>query len=155
MGLLLALAGCGFHLRSYNFEGAVDSFAITGQMRAQVVAPLRRNLRQIGVAEKPASEAALVVEILDQRNRRRSVSTAGQARAAEYEVDYGVQYQILDGTGDVLASPTWIQRQRVYTIDRGNIVGSSEEQAILQQELMQDVAGQIIRAMDLVSRSQD
>ena len=64
-----------------------------------------------------------------------------------------MQYQILNGSGTVLALPLWIERQRVYRIDRGNIVGSSEEQALVQQELMQDVAGQIIRAMDLVSRS--
>lgn len=149
----LGLFGCGFQLRTYSFEGSVDTFAITGLNRAQVVAPLRRNLRQLGIEESGKSEAALIVEILDQRSDRRSVSTSGRARAAEYEIEYGVQYQILNGSGTVLAVPLWIERQRVYRIDRGNIVGSSEEQALVQQELMQDVAGQIIRAMDLVSRS--
>ena len=150
--VLCLVSGCGFHLRSYNLESNVESFAITGKVRARVVSMLRQNLRQLGVAEKSAGEAAVVIEILDQRNQRRSVSTAGRARTAEYEVDYGLHYQILDAAGLILAPPTWIERQRIYRVDRDNIVGSSEEQSILQRELMQDIAGQIIRAMDLVSR---
>ena len=148
-----ALAGCGFQLRSYGFEGNVESVAITGLIRAEVVAPLRENLRRIQVPEKSASEADLVLEILDQRNRRRSASTTGGAGAAEYEVDYSVQYQIMSNSGEVLAGPTWIERQRTFTIDRGNIVGSNQEQTLLRREIIEDAAGQIIRALSLVSRA--
>lgn len=118
-----------------------------------MVSPLRRSLQQLGVAEKAAADASLILEILDQRSDRRSVSTSGQARAAEYEVDYALYYQIVDAQGNILAPPVWIERQRIYRIDRGNIVGSNQEQTLVQRELMQDVAGQIIRAMDLVSRT--
>ena len=150
--LLLLLSSCGFQLRSYSFEGALENYALTGQTRASVVPVLRRTLSQVGLNEVSEAEAALVLEILDQRNERRSASTSGNVRAAEYEVDYALHYQILSADGTVLAPPTWIERQRIYRIDRGNIVGSSEEQALLQRELMQDVAGQLMRAMDLVSR---
>lgn len=149
-----SLAGCGFQLRSYNLTASLESYALTGLTRAQVAAPLRRTLTQIGVNEVEAEAADLVIELLDQRNDRRSISTAGNARAEEYELDYAVEYQLLDSSGQVIAAPTWVQRQRVYRIDRGNIVGSSEEQAILTRELMQDVAGQIVRAIDLVTRPQ-
>lgn len=155
LSLAFCIAGCGFQLRNYSFESSIESFAITGKDRIQVVVPLRRALRQLGVQETPPTDATMVIEIMDQRNERRSVSTAGQVRAAEYEVDYGVRYQLLSGAGDVLAAPIWIERQRIYRVDRGNIVGSSEEQALLQRELMQDVVGQIVRALDLVSRDLD
>jgi LPS-assembly lipoprotein len=151
--LVLLLAGCGFHLRSYNFEGAVESFAITGKTRVGIAQPLRRSLKQVGVEERPEGDAALIVDLLDQRNERRSISTGGGTRAAEYEISYAVQYRILDSADNELAAPTWIERQRVYRIDSDNIVGSSEEQALLERELTQDVVGQIIRAMDAVSRN--
>lgn len=155
LSLLLAgsLAGCGFHLRSYNFEASVESFAITGKTRVGVAEPLRRALQQAGVEERPENEAALIVDLLDQRNERRSISTGGSTRAAEYEISYAVQYQMLDSAENELAAPRWIERQRVYRIDATNIVGSSEEQALLERELMQDVVGQIIRAMEAVSRN--
>ncbi len=155
VGLLAAtllVAGCGFQLRSYDFESNVDGFALTGQTGGAVAAQLRQGLIQAGVTEKPAAEASMVVELMDERRNRRSVSTAGQARAAEYELDIGVRYRILNTGEEELLAPTWIERSRIFRIDRDNIVGSSGEQAILERELMQDVVGQIIRSMDAVSR---
>ena len=152
MILASMLGACGFQLRSYNFEGNVASFAVTGQSRSQVAPALRRTLRQVGIQEVEPEAAELVVTILDQDIRRRSVSTAGAVRVAEYELDYRVRYEISDGEGQQLAAPLWVERQRTYRVDQGNIVGSSEEQALVERELLQDVVGQIVRAMDLVSR---
>lgn len=131
----------------------MESFALTGKTRIGVAQPLRRGLKQAGVEERPDNEASIIVDLLDQRNERRSISTGGSTRAAEYEVSYAVHYRILDAAANELAAPTWIERQRVYRIDADNIVGSSEEQALLESELIQDVVGQIIRAMDAVSRN--
>lgn len=152
LGLIGLLVGCGFHLRNYGLEGLFESFAIVGKTRAQVVSPLRQSLQQLDISEVAPDEAEVVVEILEQRSERRSVSTSGQARAAEYEIDYAVYFRLMDGAGTVLAPAAWIERQRVYRIDRGNIVGSNQEQRLVQKEIVQDVAGQIVRSMDLVSR---
>ncbi len=152
---VMLLTACGFQLRSYNLEANVQSFAISGMQRAQVATPLRQALLQLGATEGIAAGADVVIALLDQRSERRSVSTAGQARAAEYEIDYGIQYQLLDGQGAALTDAQWIERQRIYRIDRDNIVGSSEEQNLLRREMLQDVVGQIIRAIDLVSRQPD
>jgi LPS-assembly lipoprotein len=145
-------ASCGFHLRSYDLQANVTSYALTGDTRARVATPLRRGLSQAGVAEATEREAAIVIELLDQRSDRRSVSVAGRARAAEYEMSYGVRFRVLS-EGTELAPAQWIERERVYRIDRDNIVGSSEEQAILEREMMQDLVSQIIRVVDAVSRN--
>jgi LPS-assembly lipoprotein len=149
---ILLLASCGFHLRTYNFEAAVESFALASEPRIRVAQPLRQGLLQAGVQETDVASAALVVELLDQRLERRSASTAGQAGAAEYEMTHAVEYRILNGAGEELAPATWVQRDRIFRVDRDNIVGSSEEQALLEAEMTQDLVGQIIRAMDAVSR---
>ncbi len=153
--VLACLGGCGFKLRSYSFSSSVDSFAVTGKTRLPISQELRRGLSQAGVSEVAAEEAAIKIEILDQRRERRSISVAGSARAAEYETSLAVRYRILGSGPDELAPATWIERERVYRIDRDNIVGSSEEQALLERELMQDMVGQIIRAMEAVSRNVD
>ena len=115
----------------------------------------RRLSRRTALASSDASaaDAAVVIEILDERNERRSASVGGQSRAAEYEMTYAVQYRLLGSDERELAPATWVQRDRVYRIDRGNIVGSSGEQNILRTEMIQDVVGQIIRAVDAVSRT--
>ena len=148
---VLTLSACGFQLRSYSFSTELDSFAVSGRSSISVAAPLRTNLRQSGLTEDKANPN-IVIELMDQRRQRRSVSTAGQARAAEYETTYAVRYRILSQDGEELLPPTWLERERVYRIDRENIVGSSEEQALLERELLQDIAGQIIRTVDIASR---
>ncbi|MEM9623277.1 MAG: LPS assembly lipoprotein LptE [Pseudomonadota bacterium] len=150
--LMSVLAGCGFQLRSYNFDSAVNGFALTGDTNLAVTEPLRRGLLSAGAAELAPDEAGLVVDLLDQREERRSVTSAGQARAAEYEVMYAVRYRLLGPQQEELLAPTWVERERVFRIDRDNIVGSSEEQALLRREMIQDIAGQIVRSMDAVSR---
>ena len=67
-------------------------------------------------------------------------------------MSYGVRFRVLaDGTE--LAAPQWLWRERVYRIDRENIVGSSQEQTILEREMMQDLVSQIVRIVDTVSRN--
>jgi len=149
--LFSILCGCGFQLRTYDITTNLESFAVTGDTRIAVADPLSRTLRQVGLTQDNENPA-VTVELLDQRRERRSISTAGQARAAEYETTYSVQYRLLGGSGEELLPPTWIERDRVYRIDRDNIVGSSEEQAILERELMQDVVAQILRSINAVSQ---
>jgi LPS-assembly lipoprotein len=150
--LLLGAGGCGFHLRSYGFGGSVDSYALVGRTNLEVAESLRRQLDQAGVAEVSPGEAALVLELLDQRRDRRSVSTSDGARAAEYETILAVQYRVLDNAGAELVEPSWIERMRVYRIDRGNIVGTSGEREILERELLDDLAAQLLRVMDTVGQ---
>ncbi len=151
--VLLTASGCGFHLRTYSFSGSVDTFAVTGKRNLDISAQVRRGLKQAGLNEVAADEAALNLELLDERRERRSISTSQGAVAAEYETRISVHYRILGADGVELAPAAWIERQRVYRVDQTNIVGSSEEQALLERELQQDVVGQIIRAMDAVSRN--
>ena len=151
--LCVGLTACGFQLRTFDFQSSVESYALAGKTGMAIAAPLHEGLRNAGVREATTLNAAIVIDLIEERSERRSASTSGQSTAAEYEMSYAVQYRILNGAGDELAPAAWVNRNRVYQIDRGNIVGSSGEQAILREEMMQDVVGQIVRAVDAVARN--
>ncbi|MCZ6711819.1 MAG: LPS assembly lipoprotein LptE [Gammaproteobacteria bacterium] len=144
--------GCGFHLRTWELGASVSSFYVDAPGSNLLAAPLRRALRQAGVEEarSPAS-AQVVVGLLSAQRERRSVSFTKQARAAEYEMNLGVQYRILDGVGNELVAPRWARSVRVFRVDRGNIVGNSEEQALLEQEMRNDLIQQIVRTLNAVA----
>lgn len=151
LGLGLA-AGCGFHLRSWDIGSSIEAAHVISDPRNPLEAPLRRALRQAGVAESDtAADATLVVELLDSRRDRRSITVSGQGRAAEYETTLGVRYRVTGPQGDELVEPQWLERQRVFRIDRDNIVGSSEEQALLEREMQNDLVQQILRALNTVA----
>ena len=141
----LVLAGCGFHLRSYDLNTTVAAVHVTASGNNLASDPLRRGLSQAGVTlAELADEAELVVQLLDDRRDRRSVAVTDQARAAEYETSIGVRYAVEKPDGEVLIEPRWV--------DRVNIVGSSEEQVLLEREMVNDLVQQIIRALDAATR---
>jgi LPS-assembly lipoprotein len=69
-------------------------------------------------------------------------------RAAEYEVAVAVRYAVTDRHGRELIPEQWLERQRVYRVDPDNILGSSEEQALLERELEADLVQQIVRSLN-------
>ena len=105
------------------------------------------------MTEAAQGESQVVVELLEQRTRRRSVSVTGQGRAAEYETTLEVRYQVHDKNGVELIAARWLRSERVFRVDRNNIVGNSEEQALLEQEMRNDLIQQILRSLDAVTRS--
>ncbi len=142
------LVGCGFHLRTWDLEGNIQTAKITANLRNPVAEPLGRALSSAGVELVESGTADVAIELISDRESRRSVSVTDQARAAEYETSLSVVFALADGAGNVLTSPRSIQARRVYQVDRDNLVGSGEEQALLQREMVDDLVQQIIRALN-------
>lgn len=147
----LLLGGCGFHLRSYDVGTDLSSAYVVANARNPLEQPLRDALRQAGVTEADsAGDAEVVLELLDARRQRRNVSFSGQAEVAEYELDLGVRYRITDAEGTELVPEQWLERQRVYRVDADNIVGTSEEQALIEREMERDLVQSILRTLNTV-----
>jgi LPS-assembly lipoprotein len=150
------LAGCGFHLRGTDLRSSVARAYVDAVPRHTYGEPLKLALERAGaeVIDAPAA-GSLVVELLDERRDRRSISVSDSAVAAEYEVIIGVRYGVRDGTGARLIEPQWLERSRVYRADRDNILGSSEERALLEREMQQELVQQIIRTLDALASARD
>lgn len=150
---LLLSTGCGFHLRTFDLNTAVSSVHVSTNSGNFAAQPLRRGLTQAGVELKSLQdEAEISVALLNQRRDRRSVAVTDQARAAEYEITLAVEYAIEKPDGERLLEPRWIESRRIFRVDRVNIVGSSEEQALLEQEMIRDMVQQIVRALNAASQ---
>jgi len=154
--VLLALpgliAGCGFQLRNWELGNAYESVALESAGRFDIEPALRRALSQTGVPVV-TSDAQLVLEVIDANEELRTASVSGSARTAEYELIQRVRYAVREGDGTYLAKPATLSASRRYFLDRGNLVGSNEEQALLRRELRTDLVQQIMRVLNTVSRS--
>ena len=153
--LLLLFAGCGFHLRSYDVDAAFENYFIAASDTSSFAADLRRMLKGAGVVESASRSAAdVVVEVLEERDLERAVSTTGNARVAEYELEVGVNVRITNGAGIELAPAQWINRTRVFRVDRNNLTSNSEEQSLIQRELRAEVGQALLRTVNAVARNQ-
>jgi len=63
-----------------------------------------------------------------------------------------VSFAARDGAGNELIARRALATQRVFRLDRDNIVGSSEEQALLLREMRTDIVERIIRSLGTVAR---
>ena len=151
IGMALLAAGCGFQLRSWDFSDSDLSIHVQAERMSQMAAPLRDALRQAGApVSASAEDADLVVQIVNESRNRRVASLTAGARAAEFELTLGVQFGIRAGERS-LANPAWIRASRTFGIDRDNLAGSSEEEALIDQELRSALSQQILRSLNAVS----
>ena len=151
IGALVLASGCGFQLRTWDLSNNVDSFYVEVAGNNPLAPSLRRAFQQAGVpAADNATSADLVVRLLDMQRSRRGVSVTPRARVAEYQLNLGALYSVSRSKQQLL-SPQWARSVRVYRVDRDNLVGSNEEQALLEREMQGDLVQQIIRAVNAVT----
>jgi len=151
--LAAGLSGCGFHLRSYNINTAISSVHVSSNGANVAAEPLRLGLQQAGVEISPTeADSEVSVQLLKQRRDQRSVSVTENAREAESELSLGVQYSITGAEGKVLITPRWVETTRIFRVDRANLVGNSDEQAMLEREMVNDLVQQIVRSLDAATR---
>ena len=151
IGAVVLLNSCGFHLRTWDLSNNVDSFFVEVAGNNPLAPSLHRALQQAGVtAAESATSADLVVRLLDMQRSRRGVSVTPRARVAEYQLNLSARYSVSRSTQQLLA-PQWARSYRVFRVDRDNLVGSNEEQALLEREMQGDLVQQIIRAVNAVT----
>lgn len=149
--VVLASAGCGFQLRTWDFATTFDTARIEADHGVDLDIDLARALESAGVRIVD-NDADVVVRLKDQRDDWRSVSVTRGARTAEYELALQVSFAVADTEGSELAPARVLRAERVARLDRDNLVGSSEERRLLAAEARDDLIGRMVRALDVLSR---
>lgn len=150
---MLALAGCGFHLR-----GSGGSDRLPPQMaRTYVQAPspygplaveLRRALQRNGVKiSRDPLHATAVLAILQDSQGRRILSVTPTGRAQEYELGYTVRFELRGPAGKILVQPQSVHRTRDFLFDEAAVLGMDQEQELLYSDMRRDIAEDIVRRL--------
>ena len=63
-----------------------------------------------------------------------------------------VNFSVESASGETLAEASELRSERVARLDRDNIVGSSEEQALLVTEMRTDLVGRMVRVLGTLSQ---
>ena len=147
-GALLALAGCGFHLRGQ--DGAIghvpplqielrDARAPLGRA---VLAALARN----GVVTT-AKDAQLRVHVTQQREERRGRTLTRGIQVAEFDLNAELRFELFDAKGQQLVPEQRLFATRAYARDPANLLTNETTEELLWQELRADIADQLLAAL--------
>lgn len=152
LGAGLLLSACGFQLRGTGMDTtmSLEALHVSAQdnhspTRQQVLDALRSS----GVAVR--STAPYHLQLLREPQYRRAVSSSSRSAPAEYEIRRELIFQITNSAGQPLIGPETLSTQRAYVSDRDNLVGSSEEEALLQREMRQDLTRQLMFRLSHIS----
>ena len=153
--ILMALAGCGFQLRGTGLTEGLTYRLISEQNQPAGYADFQRVLKatldRAGVRE--ASPADMTLRITGFQAETLDGAVNAQLRVAENISTASLVFSVLDDKGNLLADELVLERRQTYRMDRSQLLGSYEQQTSVEQNLNQDLADQILRALSVVMRS--
>ena len=132
----IIISGCGFHLReSIDLPEELKNIYMLGGS-GQLRDVFRKTLRASGskLVDDPQA-AGLVVKINKEKPRRRVLSLSSTGRANEYELEYKLNYILLDVDGKSLSEKQEIEISRDYFNDQEDILGKNDEEQLIWREM--------------------
>lgn len=147
LSLACLLSACGFALRGSMPEAAQAGTVqlLPADPPGALTGTVREVLQSAGIAvQLNAGQWQLQVGPESFVSRPGSVNS--RARAAQHDVEMSVEIALLQGERTAFG-PLRIAAQRSYYEDLSTIAGSSEEVTLLQQEMRQDLAQQVLRRL--------
>ena len=152
--------GCGFQLRSSDLGELNLDYRITGNLSGggadatsvEFLQLLRQSLNQAGAQELGASN--VLIEITSLRREEIEGAVNAQVRVTEKSIVFTLMYRVVDINGDDIVADQRLQIERVYRIDRNNLLASNSEQKLLESELLRNLAGQVVRGLGVVMSKQ-
>jgi outer membrane lipopolysaccharide assembly protein LptE/RlpB len=155
LALLWLAAGCGFHLAGSDLHSEIERAYVRAAPSVTLAAAVSRSLRQSGVTVLEAQEPQVVtIELLSQREERRTVTTTPQAQAADYGLNLEVVYRVVGADGTDMVPERTASVTRVVPVDRSNLVGSREQETIVHGEMERELVRQILQSVAIASRGQ-
>ena len=142
---LCSLVACGFQLRGMQYELEIEEVYLSGSnTRSELLEEITENFRDRGIAISASNESVPSLHIVSEDIHRRPIATGADISVSEYELRMEVVFQIMSDEGKVLIPPSTLFLERIYSFDRSSLVGSSEEENIVVQEMRRDLANQLL-----------
>lgn len=153
--VILTFTGCGWHLRGSHQLTHVDAIHIRAKNPETGLAlELEKQLEYLGIpVVDSATEASQTIVIIDQNEKKRTLSVDGGGRAAEFLLNREVEFVILDKEGEPLTSTQTIEAERVYDHDDRKPLAKSSEEQLLRDEINQSLVNSILRILGNATRA--
>ncbi len=141
--LCAAFTSCGFHLRGHHTGHQIDADSFQEEVRIAISAPgqladLRYEIEQLLQGRRVNLAAdGMPLELVEEAMSRRPLSLGRGAGTTQYELRMAVSYRFA-------GVPSVITTQRIYAFDPDSLIGNSEQEEVLADEMRRDIAAQLV-----------
>lgn len=98
-----------------------------------------------GIVWEPRADAKHILRLGPEAFSQRNLSVNAQARAAEFDLQMRADFMVFDNAGTLVMERSTASVNKQMENDPQNVVGKAEEVRVLQGELRNELAGQILR----------
>lgn len=148
--LLIALVGCGFHLRgSANLSDSIKTMYVQGiDIRQGVGLELKRGLTRNGVTVLPQfKQGSAVLTVIDNHFERRVLSVGTDAKVSEYELYGSLTFKVSNKAGVEVSPSQKVEARRDYQFDQNAVLAKDEEERLLREQLDQQLVQNVLRRL--------
>ncbi|OGV26581.1 MAG: hypothetical protein A3F18_06300 [Legionellales bacterium RIFCSPHIGHO2_12_FULL_37_14] len=145
----ILLTSCGFHLRGIvNLPRSFNYVAIVNEnqhVSPSFIQTLKSTLyeQHVNVVDDP-SKAKYFIILLQNRFNQVLTNVAASTVPRQYQLSYSVQFQVTENKGAVLLPAQTITILREVTINNDRILGSKFESDLIENEMHQNAATQLL-----------
>ena len=151
--ILASLCACGFELRGSNLEPLKQSKVYVNSSGANNLAREIKNQLQFADVQlaRNAAEADYVVDVRNEKFERKVLSISGQTgKVEEYEILYYANFSVTGPGNKTLIKSEPINGQRDFVFVDDSVLGKSDEQSKLQEDIIQQSATTVLRRLRTV-----
>lgn len=134
--LLGVLSACNYHLR-----GTAEVPEVLRNVFVQSASPVlqqsfKNSLQLVGgeLIDAPDPKG-VIVKVLDEKFDRRSLSLSSTGKASEFELVYGLTFEVMSFDGKVFMPRQKVEVKRDYFNDQQDIMGKGTEENLIRQEM--------------------
>ena len=148
----LAMAGCGFKLRSsqaFVFQTAAVTPENTGGVAGELT-------RYLGDAIRPVAPGAggeapqVIVDILQELREKTVVGVNASGQVREFQLRIKVKFRLRTPQGVELIAPAEITQQRDISFSESAVLAKEAEEALLYRDMQSDIVQQWLRRIAAV-----
>jgi len=145
----LAVAGCGFKLRSsqnYGFE----RIAVLPNPGGPLLTELRRSLANavtVLPAEAPLSQAQVVLDLLQEQREKIVVGVNASGQVREFQLRLRVRFKLRTPQGQELIGPSDISQQRDISFNESAVLAKEAEEGLMYRDMQSDIVQQLLRRL--------
>lgn len=153
LALISLLAACGFQpAGKVNLDSKFASTHIYTLSNATVMVDLiERQFQENDFLLVDQAEAMIVINVLNEKTRKRILSVDSDGKARMYELELTVSIAIKDAAGESLLPNQEIQVSREFLFDVNSVLGKSNEEQAIYTEMQNDAARLIMNRLQAFS----
>jgi LPS-assembly lipoprotein len=150
---LALLCACGFELRGSNLEPLKQSKIYVSSSGANMLAREIKGQLQFADVKiaHTAKDADYILDISDEKIQRKVLSISGDTgKVEEYELLYEAIYSVRGPGGKTLVKSEPVTAQRDYVFVEDAVLGKSDEENKLREEMRRQSAASVLRRLRTV-----